>query len=247
MFSYPRHQSCKPVPYKNPASFTPSYFLPNVSGSCRVWVLSSSPGRRQKHTHVFQPRLRTCRLPFREQGCLRHFILQFVVWEGKCHPRSEWEMIHFWRDGNVKTDGSGPKLNSWTIHPENHQIQHLVLPNLVQIFKLANAYCWDLLYLQALSHAASSAWPFSLTLTGSLFHILQLKFHLPESLPWTQVWLRWPCSVLLEHILYNFIKILIILFYNYCSICLCSSPIKPGYSWELGKYISYFLFFSLST
>lgn len=139
-----------------------------------------------RNTHVFQPRLRTCRLPFREQGCLRHFILQFVVWEEKCHPRSEWEMIHFSRDGNVKTDGSGPKPNSWTIHPENHQIQHLVLPSLcmvVQIFKLANAYCWDLFHLWALSQAASSSWPFSRTLTGSLFHILHLNVTSPKAFP----------------------------------------------------------------
>lgn len=131
-----------------------------------------------RNTHVFQPRLRTRRLPFREHGCMRHFILQFVVCEEKCHPRSEWEMIHFSRDGNVKTDGSGPKPNSWTIHPENHQIQHLVLPSLCmveQIFKLANAYCWDPFHLQALSQAASSAWPFSHTLTGSLFQILHLN------------------------------------------------------------------------
>lgn len=27
----------------------------------------------------------------------------------KCHPRNEWEITHFWRDGNVRTDGSGPQ------------------------------------------------------------------------------------------------------------------------------------------
>lgn len=29
-----------------------------------------------------------------------------------CHPRSEWEIIHFWRDRNVKLDWSGLKLDS---------------------------------------------------------------------------------------------------------------------------------------
>lgn len=32
--------------------FCTFYFLPNVSGNCYVWAQSSSPGKRQKHTHI---------------------------------------------------------------------------------------------------------------------------------------------------------------------------------------------------
>ena len=249
MFSYPRHQSCKPIPYENPASFTPSYFLPNVSGSCRVWVPSSSPGRRQKHTRLPAQAQNT---PPSFQRARLHETFHFTVCglRGKMSPQ-KWvgndSLLEGWKCQDRWVRPQTEFLDNSPREPSNPapcpaQPMHggadfqagkrLLLGS----FSPPSPFSSCFLCLALLPH---SHWkPLSNP---------SLKCHLPESLPWTQVWLRWPCSALLEHILYNLIKILVILFYNFCSICLCSSPIKPGYSWQLGKYISYFLFFFLST
>lgn len=75
-------------------------FLPDVSGTCG-WAPSSSP-RSRKHT-----RLRSTERLLETSNFTDHGFGE------KASPHNEWEITHFWGDGNVGTDGSGPKLDSW--------------------------------------------------------------------------------------------------------------------------------------
>ena len=104
-------------------------FLPNVSGSSCVWAPSSSPGRRQKHT-AFPAWAQNMPTSLQRASLLETSNFTDHGFGGKIRPpRSEWEIIHFWRGGNVKTDGSGPRLSAWAVHPQSRKIQHFLVPS----------------------------------------------------------------------------------------------------------------------
>lgn len=92
MFSYPRHQRCKPIPYENPVSFTPSI---SSQVSLAMAVSGSPPALWQKtetHTHTHLPaRARITPSSLQRASLLETFHSTDDGFAGKkCHPRSEW-------------------------------------------------------------------------------------------------------------------------------------------------------------
>lgn len=168
-----------------------------------------------------------------------------VLQEKNVTPEASGEMTHFWGDGNIKTDGTGPKPDAWAAHPEPRNPLHLLLPRLahlaLQIRRLANtdrplgSFLPRRLFSCGLLPLPGPCTPAPVSLDTAFASFSLNVTSLTASLNPGLAQLTLLCASG-AHILDNFIKIVSALFYNYCSVCVCSSAIKPGYSGRPGRY-----------